>query len=143
MRFLISIDTEALEPRVVAHIARGFMQGVIAQNRVLLRQARAAGRPYPKLYQSGVVFKRERRPLKGEPRIQQMVDLRTVLRRGGGDCKHLCAWRVAELQEEGERAANIKIYWRTRREDGRPYIFHAEVRRGDGSVEDVSRYLGM
>lgn len=159
MRFVVSIDTDAVEdPRVVAHIARGFLQGVILQNRLLLRQARRRGRPYPELYKSGVVFKREAPPKPGQPRIQQMVDLRTVLRRRGGDCKHLCAWRVAELQEAGE-PANIKIYWRQRcKACGRlvndsprckcggrakPFIYHAEVRRGDGSVEDVSRYLGM
>ena len=158
---MVQIDTDAVEnPRVVAHIARGFLRGVVAQNRVLLRQARARGRPYPKLYESGVLFKREPKPKPGKRRVQQMVDLRTVLRRGGGDCKHLCAWRVAELQEGEDPAADIKIYWRIRcvacgqqalklgrcAKCGRktkPFIYHAEVRRGDGSAEDVSRYLGM
>lgn len=160
MRFVVNIDTDAVEdPRVVAHIARGFLRGVILQNRLLLRQARRRGKPYPKLYASGVTFKREPKPAPGRPRIQFMVDLRTVLRRRGGDCKHLCAWRVAELQEGEDPAADIKIYWRQRcRSCGRlvnnsprcrcggkakPFIYHAEVRRGDGSVEDVSRYLGM
>lgn len=149
MLFVVRIDTDAVEdPRVVAHIARGFLQGVIAQNRILLRQARLRGRPYPELYKSGVLFKSEPKPRKGRPRIQQMVDLRTVLARGWGDCKHLCAWRVAELQEGEDPAAAIKIYWRHKRDaQGRrkpkPEIYHAEVRRSDGSVEDVSRYLGM
>lgn len=146
MRFVIEIDTDAVEdPRVVAHIARGFLRGVILQNRILIRQARRRGRPYPSLYESGVVFQREPKPKPGHKRLQAMVDLRTVLRRRGGDCKHLCAWRVAELQEGEDPAADIKIYWRTRVVRGRerPYIYHAEVRRGDGSVEDPSRFLGM
>lgn len=146
MRFVIRIDTDAVrDPRVVAHIARGFLRGVVAQNRVLLREARASGKPYPELYRSGVVFGREPKPKDGQPRIQQMVDLRTVLQRGWGDCKHLCAWRVAELNEGEDPAADLKIYWRTKTVRGRvrPFIFHAEVRRGDGSVEDPSRYLGM
>lgn len=147
MRFLIKIDTEAVrDPRAVALIARGFLRGVIAQNQLLIRTARQAGRPYPKLYESGVRFQRERDPKPGRPRIQEMVDLRTVLARGGGDCKHLTAWRVAELRESGEDPkADIKIYWRMKRLKGRLRLsmYHAEVRRSDGSVEDVSRYLGM
>lgn len=146
MRFAVQIDTDAIEdPRVVAHIARGFLRGVVAQNRVLLRQARTRGRPYPALYDSGVVFQREPKPPVGKQRIQEMVDLREVLRRGWGDCKHLSAWRLAELQEGEDPGAGIKIYWRLRRVRGRerPYMYHAEVRRSDGSVEDVSRYLGM
>ena len=146
MRFAIRIDTDAIEnPRVVARIARGFLQGVILQNRVLLRQARSRGRPYPELYKAGVQFKREPKPKHGLPRIQEMVDLRTVIERGWGDCKHLTAWRVAELQEAEDPGATIKIYWRVKRVNGRlrPSMYHAEVRRSDGSVEDVSRYLGM
>lgn len=160
MRFVVNIDTDAVEdPRVVAHIARGFLRGVILQNRMLLRQARRRGAPYPALYKTRVRFQSEPKPPKGRPRIQRMVDLRTVLARGWGDCKHLCAWRVAELQEGEDPAADIKIYWRQRCQrcqrlvnhstrcgcGGRvkPFIYHAEVRRGDGSVEDPSRYLGM
>jgi hypothetical protein len=160
MLFVVKVDTDAVEdPRVVAHIARGFLRGIVAQNRVLLRSARLRGKPYPELYKSGVVFGKEAKPKPGRPRVQQMVDLRTVLRRGWGDCKHLSAWRVAELQEAGDLRADIKIYWRcycTRCDRAlrgmrctrcgarpKPHIFHAEVRRGDGSVEDVSRYLGM
>lgn len=159
MLFVVQIDTDAVEsPRVVAHIARGFVRGVVAQNRVLLRQAAARGKPYPKLYDSGVRFKREPKPRGGRPRVQQLLDLRGVLSRGGGDCKQLCAWRVAELQESEDPRADIKIYWRCRCQvcgkqvthdrcgcggQVKPFIYHAEVRRGDGSVEDVSRYLGM
>lgn len=159
MRFLVRIDTDAVQdPRVVAHIARGFVRGVVLQNRVLLRQARLRGKPYPALYESGVVFKRDPPTPKGRPVIQEIIDLRTVIQRKGADCDNLCAWRVAELQEQGERA-DLKIYWRMRclkcarlstttrcKHCGgraKPFIYHAEVRRGDGSVEDPSRYLGM
>lgn len=158
---MVQIDTDAVEdPRVVAHIARGFLRGVVAQNRVLLRQARQAGTPYPSVYDSGVTFGREPKPRRGRPRVQQMVDLRGVLRRGWGDCKHLCAWRVAELQEGEDPRADFKIYWRCRctscgrmalREQTcthcgghvKPFIYHAEVRRSDGTAEDPSRFLGM
>lgn len=161
MLFVVQIDTDAVEdPRVVAHIARGFLRGVVAQNRILLRQARERGKPYPALYESGVVFKREPKPKRGRPRVQQLVDLRAVLRRRGGDCKHLCAWRVAELQEGEDPRADFKIYWRcgcvacgrmalrerTCKHCGgqvKPFIYHAEVRRSDGTAEDPSRYLGM
>lgn len=116
-------------------------------NRVLLRQAHAEGRPLPALYDSGVKFAKEPRlrEASGRRHVQGLVDLRVVLRRGWGDCKHLCAWRVAELNEGEDPGATIKIYWRVRRLKGqlRPYVYHAEVRRSDGSVEDPSRYLGM
>jgi|GEM_PF-5381896 hypothetical protein len=91
-----------------------------------------------------------------------------VIETGGGDCAHLSAWRLAELWQDdlrrhGQRRATCKVYWRSKCplcgaivKDGafgcpacgrgfpRPSrVFHAEVRRSDGEVEDPSRMMGM
>jgi hypothetical protein len=91
-----------------------------------------------------------------------------MIQLGGGDCAHLTAWRLAELWRDDlkkfrQRRANCKVYWRShcpycrgRVQDGavwcascgrgfpRPArMFHAEVRRADGEVEDLSRMMGM
>lgn len=86
---------------------------------------------FPMLYRSGVRYRRE------DPAVRE--EWRTVpevLARGVGDCEDLACWRAAELCLQGEPAC--------------PYIYrtksggwHVVVRRGDGSLEDPSRVLGM
>lgn len=145
-------------PLVLAHLARGFLRGVVANNRLCIRYRKAHGRPIPPLYRSGVVYERE--PWAGK--YEEFADMLTVLRRGWGDCDDLAAWRVAELREQGENAT-IRIYWRKRRAPGdrSPLTMHVQVRRGPGAVpggkavktaagdksigpvEDPSRYLGL
>ena len=91
-----------------------------------------------------------------------------MIRSGGGDCAHLSAWRLAELwrddlQKFRQRRATCKVYWRSKcpychqiiddraircEHCGRGFprpsrVFHAEVRRADGEVEDPSRMMGM
>ncbi len=91
-----------------------------------------------------------------------------LITEGGGDCAHLSAWRLAELWRDdlkafGRRIATCKVYWRcfcpfceaqVNSDDYhckscwrtflRPRrMFHAEVRRSDGEVEDWSRMMGM
>lgn len=120
--------------RVIAALAQGFLRGVVASNQVTIREMRRKGRTIPPLYESGVVYRREP-PWKHE----EFADILTVLRRGWGDCDDLCAYRVAELRESGEDPkADIRIYWRPRSN-----VMHVEVRRGDGRIEDPSRFLGL
>lgn len=93
-----------------------------------------------------------------------------IIQEGGGDCAHLSGWRLAELwrddlRQQGRRIANCKVYCRHFCPDkrckarvdpddhycrncGKPFLrpsrmFHAEVRRADGDVEDPSRMMGM
>jgi len=110
---------------------RAYLEGVIAVNRLIIRN-----QPMPWLYESGVRFKSEpsNQPYDYIPTFLRMIEL------GYGDCAPLCAARVAELRERCNEEAGIKIYWRP---EMRPLPFHAQVRRGDGSIEDVSRILGM
>jgi hypothetical protein len=82
----------------------------------------------PKLYQSGTRYK--------DPGKLAWYTAPILLDKRAGDCKDLCGLRVAELILQGE--------------DARPHLkrvneslWHVQVRRGNGSIEDPSRILGM
>ena len=81
----------------------------------------------PKIYQSGVRYRRER----GQENWQAIP---VAYRNRAGDCDDAAAWRAGELQAQGERAKVI-IY----RTGAKAY--HAVVKRGDGSIEDPSKIL--
>ncbi len=136
MRVVVTIPRVFRQPKLIAHAARKHLHGVVATNRWLLRMAKRRGKPFPSIYRSDVVFQRE--PNAGK--YERFDNLLTTIKRGWGDCDDLAAWRVAELREQGE-PANFKIYWRLK--NGRPKLFHVQVRRADGSVEDPARALGM
>lgn len=142
MRIVVQIDPTVFDdPRVVAMIARGFLKGVVLQNRLLIRKGMV-----PSLYEgSGVKFRPE--PWAGK--FEEFADALTVYKRGWGDCDDLCAWRCAELQEQGGMAWP-KIYWRKQPDGTR--LYHGEVRIFEkrhgrwiptNKVEDPSRFLGM
>jgi hypothetical protein len=153
-RLLANIATGTRDMRTVAMFAVPLLRIVVASNRLEMRRARKAGTPYPPLYKSPIVYNRE--PWAG--RIEEFADCRTVLKRGWGDCDDLCAYRLAELLEAGERparpcsrhvsavagctacvpGADIRVYWRG---PGKP--MHVEVRRANGVIEDPSRFLGL
>lgn len=112
------------DPRVLGVLAMFFLRAVVASNRVLIREAKRRGKPFPLLYNSGVEYERE--PWSTH---EEFADMATVFRRGWGDCDDLAAWRTAELQEAGEEA-DIHIYWRPRNKKTGQLTMHVEVRRG-------------
>lgn len=87
----------------------------------------------PPLYESGVVYKKERM------RRENWQDIPTTLRKGHGDCEDLTAWRVAVLRYNGEAASPFIEEYPTHN----GVYYHVVVRRADGSIEDPSRALGM
>lgn len=89
----------------------------------------------PPLYESGVRYQEE--PDDG---VEEFAGIEPVLMRKWGDCDDLAPWRCAELRELGEKA-QIRVQWK-RQPNGRK-LFHIVVRRGDGTIEDPSRILGM
>lgn len=89
----------------------------------------------PKLYESGVRYRLE------PPGVEDFTDLVVLMRRGWGDCAQLVAWRVAELRVAGEKAT-IRVTW-VRNPDNGKRMFHIQVRREDGRIEDPSTRLGM
>ncbi len=101
------VGVSTRDGKTLAMLTQGFLRGVVASNRVAIREAKRKGKPLPRLYESGVEYERE--PwAKG---LEEFADIVTMLRRGWGDCDDLCAARVAELLEDGEQA-DVRIYWR-------------------------------
>lgn len=94
-----------------------------------LRQMRS-GAGFPKLYASGVRYKRE------PAGVENWQTARELFATGFGDCEDLATVRVAELRHGGERA---KIVLRT----VRPGLVHILVKRANGKLEDPSKVLGM
>lgn len=129
-------------------IAERILEAVVDNNRYLLR--RYPGR-FPQLYDSGVRFRAEpwATPVVGSrlPPLEQFCPIPALITRGFGDCAQLCAWRVAELREQGEEDAQLHFYLRTIGEQWDPTRqrwYHVEVRRGargSRAIEDPSRRL--
>jgi hypothetical protein len=116
--------------RLFAEMVRSLLQALVMVNRIALK----SDPRIPPLYSSGVRY------IKEKPGVETFRDLYLVLANHGGDCAHLAAWRVAELQQAGENAS-IRIQWKVTRRGIR--LFHVVVRRGNGSIEDPSKLLGM
>lgn len=113
------------------HTAAAMLEGLTLACQAQLRQARTAGAPLPKLYESGVRYKRE--PMGQE--VWQLV--KETLRKKSGDCEDLAAFRAAELREGGERGARAVMV------EVAPGMIHCVVRRANGKIEDPSAKLGM
>lgn len=138
MYVAVTIPKE-LTNRERVKVARKFLRGVVTVNRLLIRKGLV-----PPMYRANVLYRREP---KGE---ETFVDAMTVYRRGHGDCAHLAAWRVAELQEAlarairegkasaGARMPSLRLYMRPKHK-----TVHVQVRHSDGRIEDPSRFLGM
>jgi hypothetical protein len=137
-RLITQVGMATKDPKVLMELAQGFLRGVVANNRVIIREALKRGRRVPPLYSSGVRYERE--PWAGK--FEEFADILTVLKRGWGDCDDLAAWRVAELQEMGENA-DIRIYTRPVKRKNQRRMMHVVVRRASGEIEDPSRYLGL
>ena len=106
---------------------------LVALDRLYLR----AHPQCPGIYASGVRYLRDAEQRNQEtPRAELWLTIPDAVRAGGADCKVLAAWRTAELLEGGESAACDVA-------EVRPGKWHIRVRRGDGSIEDPSRILGM
>lgn len=133
MRLVIEFSSIAAEdaPEVVARAVTHLLEGVININRLSLRRGEI-----PPLYESGVVYQDEPED------YESIVDGATTYRVGVGDCAHLAAWRVAELREAGEHAG-ITIEWGPSVREPGLRLYHVQVRRKDGSIEDPSVILGM
>lgn len=94
----------------------------------------------PKLYSSGVRYMAEGKRRSGRPQ-EYFADIPTVQRLGVGDCEDLACWRAAELRFLGEHAVAIPVKQPAR--DGRGELWHVVVKRGNGTIEDPSKRLGM
>lgn len=117
--------------RMLGHVIKLILDAQVKINQIYLRT-----HSVPPLYKSGVRYQNE--PVDGS--CEEFATIEPVYTRGWGDCDDLAPWRCAELRNNGEKA-KIRIQWK-RQKSGRK-LFHIVVRRGDGSIEDPSRILGM
>ena len=115
-------------------------EGKIAVLIALLEALAVANRGYLRLRRDTPAIYAARVPyVKEPPETDNWQDLPRCLELGMGDCEDLCAWRVAELREQGEQAGfTVRHYFA-----GGVTYYHVLVQRADGSVEDISRNLGM
>lgn len=113
-----------------ALVLRPILDALVKANRRFLRAHNVPG-----IYESGVRYANE-----PPGTTEEFAAIPIVLARKWGDCDDLAPWRVAELQEQGERAS-IRIQWKPMK-NGRK-MFHVLVRRENGSIEDPSALLGM
>jgi hypothetical protein len=120
-----TIEPPAITPRVVGHL----LHALTAIDLDFLRDNPAT----PALYRAGVRYREEPQG------AERWRSIPWVLRAGWGDCEDLCCWRVAELRAAGERAFARSAF--KRRAGG--WLVHVFVERGNGTLEDPSRLLGM
>ncbi len=99
-------------------------------DRAQMMAARSAGRPFPRLYRSGIRYRKEPRG------VDKWRTARWILRSRWADCEDLAAYRAAELQQDGINAK--AICWKS----GRGKV-HCAVQLPSGKIEDPSRALGM
>lgn len=100
-----------------------------------------AHRSIPLLYRSRVVYRTS--PCSVDTCIDDpWVDVVTALSRGFADCKSLVAWRIAELLVRNGEVAHA-VWTQTRLDDAGATLFHVQVRRRSGQIEDPSALLGM
>lgn len=85
----------------------------------------------PALYAGRIRYERERA---GRERWQTAEE---TARLGYGDCEDLAAYRLGELWMAGESKARARVVAIT------PTLRHVMVARGDGTLEDPSKKLGM
>jgi hypothetical protein len=138
MRFLITVDDD--DPEVVRAQVAYYLEGVVGANRLLLRRH---GKRIPHIYRSGVRYQIE--PWAAE--YQSASNALEILERGWTECKGasawLCAWYREHAANESEaRRYALNIYPRDYdMPSGLLRLFHVQVSKPDGSIEDPSKVL--
>lgn len=155
LRFVLNLEES--DPRDVESVRRRFVPLMIALealtkiNEWHLRQALAAGRPLPRLYESGVFYQEE------PPGQEDWPDIPTLYRLGKGDCEDLGCALAAERRVYDGIAARPALSWKfvtaeELRASGYPaasipregiYLIHILTELPDGTLEDPSKVLGM
>lgn len=125
----VCIDLPIRDPDAFVRRVTGLLEETIALNMQIMRE-----RPVPYLYSTDVIYRPEPPGPEEFANVLQCLGLAPrVSRLPGrwGDCDDLMCWRVAELRTFGEHATP-RIVWRARLKGSK----HAQVRRGDGSIDD-------
>lgn len=106
---------------------------VCALIELAMPQAQQEAKKLPPLFRSGVKY------VSQDPKACAFRTPLDVYKRGGGDCKQLVLWRIAELRNAGQHATP-RVIWLTEKQG---LMAHAQLRLPDGSIEDPSHNLGM
>jgi hypothetical protein len=133
----LSQEPHTRTSRYLASAAADILNALVRCNVRWILAQRAAGKPIPLLYESGVRYQAE--PWRGQ---EEFADIPTVYARKWGDCDDLAPWRVAELRAVYREPAKLRVSWAVNAA-AKQRLFHITVRRADGSIEDPSRVLGM
>ncbi len=113
------------------------MEALCRINQGEIRHQKAVGKPFKKLYQSGIYYLRE------PPGQENWQDIYRNFQLGNGDCEDLACHRIAELREDYRVPASPFVTFKL--VDG-SYRFHAILRAQTSNGwrwEDPSRKLGM
>lgn len=105
------------------------LEGLVALNHRMMVRRGMGGRGFPRLYGSGIVYRRER------PGDEDWQPADKLVRAREGDCEDLAGYRAGELRADGELGAKAKVV------ETRSGQFHAVVQRANGVIEDPSRIL--
>lgn len=139
-------DAERFLPLVI------LLESLTRINEYHLVRGLTMGRPYPRLYDTEVVYKEEK------PGREDWPDIPKIIANGWGDCEDLAAWLAAERRVYDGIAAEPVIKWKWiptkelvaagyHRHGKLPrdgiWLVHCLVRLPDGTIEDPSKALGM
>jgi len=151
------LDLPESDPRDPESVRRRFtplliaLEALTATNEWHLREAIKIGKPYPRLYESGVFYQEE------PPGQEDWLDIPTLYREGKGDCEDLgCALTAERRVYDGLDSRPI-LKWRfitadELRRGGYPkkiipregiYLVHILSQLPNGRIEDPSKVLGM
>lgn len=126
------------------------LEALTSINEFHLRRGLASGKPYPRLYDSGVYYREE------PPGKEDWPDIPNVLSQGWADCEDLAAYLTAERRVYDGIPAEPVIRWKhldadTLKRKGVKgtipsngvWLVHCLTRLPDGTIEDPSKVLGM
>lgn len=107
---------------------------LVALNRLYLRTHPRT----PRLYAAGVRYLRDADAgTQDTPPAELWYTIPDCIKAGGADCKVLSAWLCAEMIErDGDTGAECVL-------SRSGTLWHVRVRRGNGTIEDPSKRLGM
>jgi hypothetical protein len=122
MKTELEFDRHGMSDEELARFVGELVETMVTRNRQYLTH-------YPRLtlMSAGIFYKES----------SAWRDIPHTLKTGHGDCKSIVPWRLAELREAGEKAiVQVMVLDEAR-------LFHLQVIRGNGTMEDTSRLLGM
>jgi hypothetical protein len=127
---------DALSGDAKVAVLTALLEALILADSLMLRTDSSL----PFLYDAGVRYEAE------ELGDDDWRDVLAILDHAGGDCEDLASWRVADLRvrlSEPSARPHVTSSQVVHPTEGPYTLYHIQVLRADGSVEDPSKLLGM